>query len=647
MIFFCLRKTLILLLFLSILGCFSKKPLKGKESVEKVLDNITEVPKWLIMNVDETFPSDSLNVWVPTNNFQTSSLIRVPRFPRVFSDEELKENKALNDFVIQPIDPHSILQLTAIRNEQISAQIAIGAKQNIHNLKVKIEEFTDTLGNILDVKNTKVRYVQFVPVQRSRSEYKWSPKLESIVGEGTSGNMSPNVVGDPLIELTSIEVPAYRAQPVWFTIKIPESTTPGLYTGTISVISDNFNKKQYQIQLKVLEKKIPNPNDYKFHLDMWVNPSAIANYYKLKHWSQAHWDLIYLYMKEYASRGGKNIATTITHEPWRKPWIGGQTRSQIAFGYQSMVQWLQDDKGDWEFDFSIFNRYVDTASNAGINKAIHAFSMTPFHTDQSIHFIDKKVNKERVVVLDLKSDAYEKAWGSFLIAFQENLIQKGYFDRTFLAFDEKPEEIMKVIMNIIKKKAPKFLNKIVVAGHPEVGENAKNLSISYMFFPEQPMESQAVVAVLPTIAERKKENRLTTFYLCAEPAHPNTLTYSPAVEGQMIPWLAIKYGTDGYLRWAFNNWTDDPYEKPVFIHTQGDDYQIYPGEDGPISSIRWELLKEGIEDYELFNIMKENGNISEEALKKAIEFATRNQDGRHKTTHDLLQARNYLVGKIN
>lgn len=639
-----LKKFFSLFLLFTIISCFSKKADDIKR-IENTLDDIKEVPVWLKMNVDEAFPLEGLNVWIPSNNFESSSLIRVPRFPRKYSDKELQNNKALNDFIIYPITVGKTLELTAVINEQVSAQIALGAKQNIHGVNLKIENLLSDDGKLFGKENAQIRYVKYLPVEKSRSEYVWSPKLEEIVGEGTSGSMSPNLVGDPLIELENVDVPAYRAQPIWITLKIPKKTKPGVYEGSIVLSIREYGEFSYPLRLTVLEEKLPNPKDFKFHLDLWLNPSAIAEYYHLEHWSKPHWEMISKYLEDYISRGGKNITTTITHEPWCKPWINNSTHPQSAFGYHSMVAWTKNKKGNWEFDYSIYDKYVEMATDLGLTHAINAFSMTPFLTKQKIHYLDEMDNQLKVKEIDIKDIEYKTIWSSFLISFKKHLVEKDLFERTYLGFDEQSEENMQILHNIIKDTAPEFLDKIVIAGHPEAGEFAQDLSISYMFFPEQPLEERAVVPVLPTIENRKNNGKITTFYLCAEPAHPNTLTYSPAVEAQLIPWLALKYNTDGYMRWAYNNWTEDPFKKPVFIHSQGDDYYVYPGKEGPISSIRWELLKEGIEDYELFNIIKQKENISNENLQKAIELATRNQDGRYKNIDDFVKARDILLNK--
>jgi hypothetical protein len=109
----------------------------------------------------------------------------------------------------------------------------------------------------------------------------------------------------------------------------------------------------------------------------------------------------------------------------------------------------------------------------------------------------------------------------------------------------------------------------------------------------------------------------------------------------MIPWLSAFYKLDGYLRWAYNSWPDkDPYNRPIFNFIQGDDYYIYPGKEGPVSSIRWELLKEGIEDYELLKAL----NSSQR--DQAIEVAIRNRDGRKKCVSDFEDARRILLHNL-
>ncbi len=50
----------------------------------------------------------------------------------------------------------------------------------------------------------------------------------------------------------------------------------------------------------------------------------------------------------------------------------------------------------------------------------------------------------------------------------------------------------------------------------------------------------------------------------------------------------------------------DPYETLLDITpVNGDGILIYPGPDGPVNSIRWEVVRDGIEDYDYLALFME------------------------------------------
>jgi len=99
----------------------------------------------------------------------------------------------------------------------------------------------------------------------------------------------------------------------------------------------------------------------------------------------------------------------------------------------------------------------------------------------------------------------------------------------------------------------------------------------------------------------------------------------------MVPWITWRYGMQGILYWDLKFWsqTPDPWLDPVtylsgFLCSRGgilngEGSLLYPGSrtrrytgqkdvDGPVSSIRLELLREGIEDYEYLWLLKSLGD---------------------------------------
>jgi hypothetical protein len=70
----------------------------------------------------------------------------------------------------------------------------------------------------------------------------------------------------------------------------------------------------------------------------------------------------------------------------------------------------------------------------------------------------------------------------------------------------------------------------------------------------------------------------------------------PLIETRLMHWLNYRYNLRGYLHWGFNAWTDDPINAPG--EHRGDGWHVYPSKDGLLDSLRWEQMRNGLEDYE-------------------------------------------------
>ncbi len=77
---------------------------------------------------------------------------------------------------------------------------------------------------------------------------------------------------------------------------------------------------------------------------------------------------------------------------------------------------------------------------------------------------------------------------------------------------------------------------------------------------------------------------------------PNKTVDVPLVDSRLLHWLNYRYGLKGYLHWGFNAWTKDPWNAPG--EHRGDGWHVYPKQDGLLDSLRWEQMRNGIQDYE-------------------------------------------------
>ena len=153
----------------------------------------------------------------------------------------------------------------------------------------------------------------------------------------------------------------------------------------------------------------------------------------------------------------------------------------------------------------------------------------------------------------------------------------------------------------------------------------------------------------PVVKQALREEQLkggeATWYISCDQAYPqpNYFIDAPALDPVMVPWITERYKMNGFLYWAANFWnqTPDPWLDPVtFISgfdcsggyvLNGEGSLIYPGNhtkrytgqpdvNGAVSSIRFELLRDGIEDYEYLWMLKDKGaaDFAEEQVRNMV-----------------------------
>jgi len=88
-------------------------------------------------------------------------------------------------------------------------------------------------------------------------------------------------------------------------------------------------------------------------------------------------------------------------------------------------------------------------------------------------------------------------------------------------------------------------------------------------------------------------------YTAVTPIYPNTFIFSQPLESRYLGWVIWKWDFDGYIRWAWNFWWPENFwDQPLYKWHSGDMWFVYPGPEGPVDGVQWEMLRKGIEDYE-------------------------------------------------
>jgi hypothetical protein len=281
-----------------------------------------------------------------------------------------------------------------------------------------------------------------------------------------------------------------------------------------------------------------------------------------------------------AGAGQKVITATLINDPWS---------SQTYDVYGGMVKWIREKNGDWNYDYTIFDKWVSFMMDLGIDKQVNCYSMIPW----TFRFSYFDAASEKYTNLEAKpgSEEYKEHWFRMLKDFAKHLKKRNWFNITTIAMDERPEKDMKIALDIIKSADPAF--KVSLAGnyHPLIQKQL----FDYCIAAGQNMSDE-------TLAERKAKGFITTIYTACPEPYPNAFTSSPYAELTWLAWHSLYRNFDGYLRWDYNNWNANPLLDSRFGHwAAGDTYFVYPETR---SSIRFERLREGIQDYEKATILK-------------------------------------------
>lgn len=394
--------------------------------------------------------------------------------------------------------------------------------------------------------------------------------------------------------LDRFDLPGNTTRPIWATINIPRSTVPGVYTSHVEVRAKGIEPISLTLNVTVQNQILPFPKDWKYRLDLWQNPWAVAWYNNVEPWSEEHMTLLRQHLKPYAEAGGTYITTYAVHSPW-------SGNSYMIEG--GMIEWIKGKDNSWKFDYAIFDKYVELAMECGITKAITLYTAIPWGFRH--RYMDETTGDYSYAIWPPTSKEFKEAWNAFLTDFRFHLESKGWLDITYIGINENPMEETLAAANIVKEHSKDW--KITYAGNWHEELDTLLDDISFLYGNEPSMTQQKA---------RKDRGATSTFYVCCNPPVPNNFLFSPPIEGRWISWYAMAYGYDGFLRWAYEAWPEDVLRDARHISwAAGDCYMIYPGGK---SCIRFEKLREGIVDYEKISIIKEKAETSDNPKVKSL-----------------------------
>lgn len=472
---------------------------------------------------------------------------------------------------VAPQADSACCRLTAWRGERVSAQLLLWTADSIGAVRCRVGKFRSS-GASLPADIARTRFVRYVLTDE------FGPGC----GYRNDGDFPTSLSPDLLDTLDRFDMEACTTRPVWVTVDVPADAPAGLYRTTVEVTGQGVARRRLPLELQVREHRLPPASEWRFHLDLWQHPAAVARVEGLELWSDAHFEALRPLVRMLSDAGQKVVTATLNRDPWNH---------QCYDAYDPMIRWSRRADGTWHYDYTRFDRWVTLCREEGIVGSINCYSLLPWNN--LLEYRDEATGELREVEADPATPRFEEYWAPFLRDFTAHLDERGWLGLCNVAMDERDPATMERAVELLRRVAP------------ELGIALADNHASYRRYPD--LEDVCVQmdcrVADEDLARRRSEGLVTTYYVCCSSAFPNTFTFSQPWEACYMGWFAAAAGYDGLLRWAYNSWPADPQRDSRFTAwPAGDTFIVYPGAR---SSVRFERLREGIQDYEKIRLLRE------------------------------------------
>lgn len=491
-------------------------------------------------------------------------------------------------------------RLWAWKNDKANAEfVIICADIDLQNVSIVATNLVSDTGEIIDSNNVKLAFIKDVKAYTGHAGW-YANNPANIMPRGER-EYFPEVIysNDP------VSICKNSFQLAWLEINTPKDAKAGIYNGEITITAQNIDKPiTLKYGLEIINATMPDSENYSFDVEYWSHPYNVAYYYNVEPFSDEHLNILREHMSLYKSLGGRAITTSIVEEAWGGQTYGGDNKIH----YPSMIKWIKAVDGNWRFDYADFDKWVQINKEIGTADKIICYSMMPWNN--VIKYYDE--GKKKWVKAKAKPNStknYSEIWTPFLTDFINHIDEKGWFDSTYIGFDERHNMGTALdLVSSIKNKNGKAL-KISASFNDFKHNSAIFNRLDYASVGLQQIRNN-LQDFKAQVELRRKNNQKTTMYTATEHV-PNSFTKSIPVESYWSIMFAGSLNATGFLRWAYDAWVKNPLEESThWSFPAGDCFLVYPSlrEDKNRESkftLRLAKLDEGVRDVNKLYLMRE------------------------------------------
>lgn len=471
------------------------------------------------------------------------------------------------------LPPHSYKEegyLEVFPGEKESIQLVLVPFQNLSNISLSIKPLLGAQGKIPEDSFTW-KVVGYVKInQPSINFYKTEPFPYS--------GWWP----DPLLEKNSFSAENKTFQPVWIEVKLPINQKPGKYPVNIEI---TFSREE--------DKSLKSLNA---NLTIEVLPGQLPE----------KW-----YMKKLLSFSGR-IAKGPYFNQQNSVYYGEKWEKIAPKFYDLLIEYRIGIGSLYESIDFYPQEVVCKAAEKGQNFIIVSSIPSAIYNSDGKPTL-KPVAFETIKNLEEKISPWLKEKGLLRISY-------------FYGFDEQRQEFFEYCKEVFTNVKRKTGLKTITTIHDETYGTESILKDAVDAFVAS---VSTYLRTLETVKKARKEGREVWWYSAYDLNIETSTVYFRA-----LPLRTLSVESDGYLIWCMNRWVGnkkfisdnilsewDPRLDGKATSSSG--MLIYPGENGPVSSIRLENFRDGIEDYDILvhtalSVKKDNES-EQEAIRRILQ----------------------------
>jgi hypothetical protein len=384
---------------------------------------------------------------------------------------------------------------------------------------------------------------------------------------------APYRVYEALRPLRSGDPARAETDALYVSFRIPRDATPGLQPGRLRIQTRNGNA-EIAVSLTISAARVPEKGNLR--VTNWFSTAHMARLHGVEPWSEAHWDLLLQYAR--MMRRGRQTDFT-------------PARPEVT----------KTGEGTWQSDFSRTERMIRMFLGEGFtNIELPHIASHDRRKDAVARFV---VQVDGNPVSGTSHEAYVYL-SQYLSAWAEMLRRNGWYSLATQHVVDEPSpkdfDHYRIMAGTVRKFLP-GVPLIDALGNPEL-DGAVDIWVPLSASYEKSREAFE--------AHRRRGDAIW-FYTCCAPSDRNLNRFidTELLRTRLLHWANWRYRLDGYLHWGLNQVIpeQDPFENTCPPHgpyrdfhlPPGDSHILYPGKDGPWSSVRFEAMGAGIEDYEL------------------------------------------------